>query len=247
MSTNSNGQVFGNQDVSTDDNDYNTIAFVFRMLMAEVQTATLVEVIECSNSGGLSPVGTVTVQPLVNQMSGGRLATPHGQIYGCVYTRLAGAGGKQAVIIDPSPGQLGLMVFCSRDISAVIAAAAAANPGSFRVFNWADGVLVMTLPLGITPTEYIQFTQDGDGNPNGINVVSPVQITLTAPTVTINASDELAVNSPASNFSGNITAQGTITGVTEVVAGSGGSAVHMLTHEHPTAAPGAPSPPTPGT
>lgn len=241
MSTNSNGQVFGSQDVSTDDNEFNTLSFVFRMLLTEVQTATLVQVIECSNTGDLAPIGTVTVQPLVNQMSGNRQATPHGQIFGCVYTRLS--GGLNAVIMDPQAGDLGLMVFCSRDISAVIAAMAAANPGSFRVFDWADGVYVMGLPLGVTPTQYVQFLNGGAG----IKIVSPTKITLTAPTVEIDASTKLQVNSPDSEFSGNITAQGTITGVTEVVAGSGGSVVHMLTHEHPTAAPGAPSPPTPGT
>ena len=241
MSTNSNGQVVGNQDVSTDDNEFNTLSFVFRMLLAEVQTATLVEVIECTNDGGLSPIGTVTVQPLVNQMSGNRQATPHGQIYGCVYTRLS--GGLNAVIMDPQPNDIGLMVFCSRDISAVLAAMAAANPGSFRVFDWADGVYVMGVPLGVTPTQYVQFLNGG----GGIKVTSPTKITLTAPTVEIDASTEFKVVSPDSEFSGNITAQGTVTGVTQVVQGSGGSAVHLSTHEHPTAAPGPPSPPTPGT
>jgi len=38
-----------------------------------------------------------------------------------------------------------------------------------------------------------------------------------------------------------------VTGQTQVVAGSGGSAVHLTTHQHPTAATGSPSPPTPGT
>ena len=241
MSTNSNGQVVGNQDVSTDDNEFNTLSFVFRMLLADVQTATLVEVIECTNDGGLSPIGTVTVQPLVNQMSGNRQATPHGQIYGCVYTRFS--GGLNAVIMDPQPNDIGLMVFCSRDISAVLAAMAAANPGSFRVFDWADGVYVMGVPLGVTPTQYVQFLNGG----GGIKVTSPTKITLTAPTVEIDASTEFKVVSPDSEFSGNITAQGTVTGVTQVVQGSGGSAVHLSTHEHPTAAPGPPSPPTPGT
>jgi hypothetical protein len=244
MSITDNGQVVGNQDVSTDDNDFNTIAFVFQMMLANVQTSTLVKVISCTNDGGVSAVGRVTVQPLVNQMSGGRIATAHGPISNAVYTRMSSAGGKQAVIMDPTPGQIGLMSFCSRDISAVVAAMAAANPGSFRWFDWADGVLVMTLPLGAVPTEYIQFVQDGDGNPNGINIVSPTKITLTAPTVEIDASTEFKVVSPDSEFSGNITADGTIYGKTDVTFGP--SATSGNTHEHPTAAPGSPSPPTPG-
>lgn len=235
-------QVYGNQSPSSDANDFNTIAFAFQMLMAKVQTGTLVKVISCTSAGELAPVGRVTVQPLVNQMSGNRQATAHGQIFNCVYSRLT--GGDNAVIMDPEAGDVGFMGFCSRDISAVVAGdGAAANPGSFRWFDWADGVLIGWLPLGKTPTQYVRFLQGGAG----IEIVSPTKITLTAPTVEIDASSQLTVNSPDSEFSGNITAQGTITGVTQVVAGSGGSAVHLTTHEHPTAAPGAPSPPTPGT
>ena len=125
--------------------------------------------------------------------------------------------------MDPQPNDIGLMVFCSRDISAVLAAMAAANPGSFRVFDWADGVYVMGVPLGVTPTQYVQFLNGG----GGIKVTSPTKITLTAPTVEIDASTEFKVVSPDSEFSGNITAQGTVTGVTQVVQGSGGSAVHL--------------------
>lgn len=232
-------QVFGSQDTSTDANDYNTIAFVFRMLMSKVQTATLVEIVSCTNTGGLSPVGRVTVQPLVNQMSGQRQATPHGQIFNAVYSRMT--GGANAVIMDPEPGDVGLMAFCSRDISAVVTGnGAQANPGSLRWFDWADGVFMGAVPLGVTPTQYVRFLQAGAG----IEVVSPQKITLRAPTVEIDASDQLIVNSPDSEFSGNITAQGTITGVTDVVFGS--DSTSAVSHTHPTAAPGAPSPPTPG-
>lgn len=236
-------QVYGNQDASSDANDYNTIAFAFRMLMAEVQTGTLVKVISCTSAGQLAPVGRVTVQPLVNQMSGNRQATAHGPVYNCVYSRLT--GGENAVIMDPEPDDVGFMGFCSRDISAIVAGdGAAANPGSFRVFDWADGVLVGWLPLGKTPTQYVRFLQGGAG----IEIVSPQKITLTAPVVEIDASTKLQVNSPDSEFSGNITAQGTITGVTEVVAGSGGAKVHLTTHTTTGVTPGGGTSgaPTPG-
>jgi hypothetical protein len=49
------------------------------------------------------------------------------------------------------------------------------------------------------------------------------------------------------NVPGNIVCAKTVTGQTEVVAGTGGTAVHMTTHKHPTAATGSPSSPTPGT
>ena len=236
-------QVYGNQGPSSDANDFNAIAFAFQMLMAKVQTGTLVKVISCTSNGALAPVGRVTVQPLVNQMSGNRQATAHGQIFNCVYSRLT--GGDNAVIMDPEAGDVGFMGFCSRDISAVVAGnGKPANPGSFRWFDWADGVLIGWVPLGKTPTQYVRFLQGGAG----IEIVSPTKITLTAPTVEIDASTKLQVNSPDSEFSGNITAQGTITGVTEVAAGSGGAVVHLTTHTTTGVTPGGGTsgPPTPG-
>lgn len=220
--------VAGQQDVTTDGHDYNVQAFAFAMMMQKIQTGTLVKVISCSSSGGVAPVGRVTVQPLVNQMSGNRQATAHGQIFNCIYSRIT--GGKNAVIMDPEPGDIGYMGFCSRDISAVVANKGAANPGSFRMFDWADGVLVGWVPLGVTPEQYVRFLP---GNA-GIEVVSPQKITLRAPTVEIDASTEFHVVSPDSEFSGTIHTPGTITGDTDVVAH--GTSGH--THEHSGVTPG---------
>lgn len=149
-------QVYGQQGTSTTDDDYNTLSFVFWLLMQKVQTNTLVKVISCTNSGGLSPVGTVTVQPCVNQMTGARQAVAHGPIYNCLYSRVS--GGRNAVILDPEEGDLGMMAFCSRDISGVVANQGPANPGSFRMFDWADGIFTANVPLGITPEQYLQFS-----------------------------------------------------------------------------------------
>jgi hypothetical protein len=158
-------QVFGQQDTSTTTDDYNTLAFVFWLLMQNVQTATIVKVISCTNDGGLSPVGRVTVQPCVNQMTGNRQAVPHGQIFNCLYSRMT--GGDNAIIMDPKKDDLGLMVFCSRDLTGVIANAGPANPGSFRKFDWADGVYMGGVPLGKTAIQYMRFAA-------GIELGSPV-------------------------------------------------------------------------
>ena len=187
-------QVFGQQNTGTTDDDYNTLSFVFWLLMQKVQTNTLVKVISCTNSGGLSPVGRVTVQPLVNQMTGNREGIAHGQIFNCLYSRITSGGGAgssgvvNAIIMDPKPGDIGMMAFCSRDISNVVANAGPANPGSFRMFDWADGVFTMNVPLGLDPTQYIQFSE------TGINIVSPTKITLQAPTIDIGTADGAVVD-----------------------------------------------------
>lgn len=213
-------EVFGNQDVSTTDNDFNVMSFVFWMLMSKVQTCTLVKVVSCTNDGGVSPIGRVTVQPLVNQMTGNRQPVAHGEIYNALYQRVS--GGTNAVIMDPQAGDIGLMAFCSRDISSVVANQGQANPGSFRMFDWADGIFCPACPLGVTPTQYIQF------NESGITVVSPTEIVLQAPTVVIDASTQVVVNSPETGLSGNMSSAGTVTGDVDVVANgiSGSQHVH---------------------
>jgi hypothetical protein len=131
-------EVFGQQNPGTSASEYNALAFVVGQLLQKMQTVTLVRVVAVSNDGGVSPVGTVDVQPLVNQMSGDRKPTPHGTVYGVPYFRLQ--GGTDAVILDPKVGDIGMCAFASRDISAVKVAKAPANPGSFRMYDWADGL-----------------------------------------------------------------------------------------------------------
>lgn len=187
-------EVVGQTGPSTNASEYNMLAFVVSQLLNKLQTVTLVEVVAVSNDGGVSPVGTVDVRPLVNQMSGDRIATPHGVIFGVPYFRLQ--GGADAVILDPKVGDIGMCAFASRDISAVKAAKAAANPGSFRKYDWADGLYFGGLLNG-TPTQYLRF------HAGGVDVVSPGVVTIQAPTVAVEG--DLTV-------SGTVVADGNVTG-----------------------------------
>ena len=151
--------------------EFNRISFAVRQMLAQVRTAMPVQVVSCTNSGGLSPAGRVDVQPLVNQVNGAAAPTPHGVIHGLLYVRIQ--GGASAVIIDPSVGDIGVAVFCDRDISAVKATGKQANPGSWRTFSMADGLYIGGA-LNAVPTQYVQFA---DG---GINIVSPGTIDIAA-------------------------------------------------------------------
>jgi hypothetical protein len=155
---------------------HNNLAFIIQQALSKVQTATVVKVIACSNDGGVSPVGTVDVQILVNQISGQKVATPHVTMYGLPYLRIQ--GGVNAVIIDPQPGDIGIAVFASRDLTNVKSTKAQANPGSFRMHDFADGMYLGGLLNGI-PSCFVQFVA------NGINIVSPTQVTIQSPTVTV--------------------------------------------------------------
>jgi hypothetical protein len=218
---------FGQQTPGTNADESNAIIFLFQRLLSRIRTLDLVKVISCTNAGGVSPVGTVNVQVLVNQMTGERQSVPHGTIYSVPYLRIQ--GGAHAVILDPQAGDIGLCGFCSRDISSVKASKAAANPGSYRMFDWADGVYIFGCLNG-TPTQYVQFVA------GGMNLVSPTEITLQAPNVTVNASTALTVTSPTAGFSGAVTATDDVTGQTK--------SLHNHTHGGVTTGSGTTGPPT---
>lgn len=153
---------------------YNQLLFVVRQQIAKMQTATIVKVINCSNDGGVSPVGTVDVQILVNQINGQGVPTPHVTMYGLPYLRMQ--GGANAVILDPQPGDIGIAVFASRDISVVVSTKAQANPGSYRQYDFSDGMYLGGL-LNAAPSQFVQFSA------SGINLVSPTAIAITAPSI----------------------------------------------------------------
>lgn len=158
--------------------DYNNILSAVIAATTLMQTAMPVQIMACTNSGGLSAVGFVDVLPLVNQIDGQGKPTPHETIYGIPYLRIQ--GGASAIILDPVPGDIGICVFASRDISKVKATKAQANPGSWRTFDFSDGMYLGGILNGV-PSQYIQFSAAG------IGITSPTAVTLAAPTVAINA------------------------------------------------------------
>lgn len=169
---------------------HNNLEFIIQQALSKVKTATVVKVIACSNDGGVSPVGTVDVQILVNQISvNGNLmvAQPHVTMYRLPYLRIQ--GGANAIIIDPQVGDIGIAVFASRDITNVKSTKAQANPGSFRMHDFADGMYLGGLLNG-SPSQYVQFTA------TGINVVSPNAVSVTAPSVTVNSSGTISIIAP---------------------------------------------------
>lgn len=189
----------GQSTIFSDSSDYNSLSFVIARALDEMQTVTLVQVEAVDTSAK-----TVDVKVLVNLVTGANIQVPHGVISARPYLRLQ--GGADAIIIDPAEGDIGVMVFASRDLTAVIAAKGEANPGSQRRFSWSDGVYWGGV-LNAPPTQYIKFDS------SGITIVSPHLITLQAPTV---------------HVQGNLTVSGSTTGTGDGVFQ--GTDVH--THQH---------------
>lgn len=189
--------------------EYNAMAFVIQQILNGRNHVALVQVISVTTAGGLALAGTVDVKPLVNQLDGYGNAVAHGVVNDIPYVRVQ--GGSNAVIIDPEVGDIGICVFCDRDISAVQATRAAANPGSFRRSDMADGVYLGGLLNGI-PNQYVMF------GPSGIKMVSPANITLQAPKVEINASASVTITTPLFTVNGASQFNGDVSGTTVIKA-----------------------------
>lgn len=186
---------------------YNNLRFMIQQMLSKVQTATIVKVIACTNDGGVSPVGTVDVQIIVNQMgslAGQMVGVPHVTMYSLPYLRIQ--GGTNAVIIDPQPGDIGIAVFASRDITNVKSTKTQANPGSFRMHDFGDGMYLGGLLNG-SPSQFVQF------NSSGITLISPGTITLQAPNIVLNGALQQtggnATMSQSLTVTGDVTAEGT--------------------------------------
>lgn len=162
----------GQSDPFSDASEFNTLDFIIARATDEMQTVSLVRVTAVDIAAQ-----TVDVTVLVNLVTGANISVPHGVISARPYHRLQ--GGSNAFIVDPAEGDIGVMVFGSRDLTAVIAARAAANPGSNRRFSWSDGIYFGTV-LSVAAVQYIKI------DASGITIVSPTAVSITAPTTTIN-------------------------------------------------------------
>ena len=175
--------------------DIGRLNFIMTAAMSGLRTAMPVIVQAVTNSGGVSPIGYVNVQPLVSGMDGNKNLMPHGIIYNVPYMRIQ--GGTNGIILDPVVGDIGIATVCDRDISTVKNAKKVSAPGSTRKNDMSDMVYLMTI-IGSAPTQYVQF------NSSGITITSPVNVTVNAPTAIVNSSTSVTMNTPILKVSGDI-------------------------------------------
>jgi hypothetical protein len=167
-------EVYFGQENQRQGSGFNSMAFVINQLINKLSTATLVQVVAVSNTDEVAAVGTVDVVPMVGMVNGIGEVTEHGTIYNVPYFRIQ--GGTNAIIIDPKAGDIGLAVFCSRDISSVKKTKKRAPPASNRKYNMADGLYVGGF-LNQAPETYIQFTDSGIEIKGNVTVTGTVTAT----------------------------------------------------------------------
>lgn len=165
------------------------IRFIVQRMMSKQATNLPVKVVAVYDADGnkvgadgtgiVGKAGFVDVQPMVNQYDGVGNARPHGIIQRIPFSRRQ--GGKSAIINDPVEGDIGVMSVAMRDISAVKESGDIANAGSFRSFDFADGMYQDAL-LADEPDQYLRYRHDGlelidkNGNkylatPDGITLI----------------------------------------------------------------------------
>ena len=230
MSQSTNPAVQTNHVAADAASEVGKMNFIIRSALSGLRTAIPVKVIAVTNDGGVSPIGFVNVQPLVNAVDGNGVSWEHGIIYNVPYMRIQ--GGANGIILDPQVNDVGIATVCDRDISTVKNTGEIGAPGSNRKNDMSDMVYLMTI-IGAAPTQYIQF------NAAGITILSPTKVIINAPNVEIDASTQCAINSPtiilngqvtqgSGSYSGNASFGGSMTVTGDVTAA--GTSVH--THKH---------------
>jgi hypothetical protein len=168
--------------------EYERLQYMVRNVLSGVRTSLPVVIKSVTNSGGVSPIGYVDIQPLVSQVAGNGQVFDHGTIYNVPYMRVQ--GGANAIIIDPQVGDIGIALFCDRDISAVKDAKKPSAPSSKRKHDMSDAIYMGSI-ITSAPTQYIQFNDAGItiNSPNAVNITANVA-NITAPSINLGASGQ---------------------------------------------------------
>lgn len=163
---NSNNQQHFYQPPSSNTSDAEAFAFNFHRLLSG---KFFVELVKVTAIHGEAPNLTVDILPLLTQVDPTGAMIETSVIYGAPVFRLQ--RGASAVIMDPSPGDIGLALICDGDTTVVRANREPSVPGGRRRHSRSDAVYLGGV-LNAAPTEYVKFTG------SGIEVKSPGTVNI---------------------------------------------------------------------
>lgn len=211
--------------------EYNALSYVVASILAGRAHVGLVQVVAVTPGTPYS-LGTVDVQPMVNQIDADGQGVPHGVINNIPWFTLQ--AGNSAVQLQPVVGDRGLCVFCDRDISSVKASRQIGNPGSLRQDDMADGLYLGGF-LNDDPMQWIIMNAVGIvlHSPTKVRLEAPL-VEIVAPTVTVTATTGMTITTPTLTVNGDQHTTGTITADTDVIGGG----KHLKTHTHSGVQPG---------
>ena len=154
------------QPPSSNTSDAEAFAFNFHRLLS---SKFFVELVKVTAIHGEAPNLAVDILPLLTQVDPTGAMIETSVIYGAPVFRLQ--RGTSAVIMDPSPGDIGLALICDGDTTVVRANREPSVPGGRRRHSRSDAVYLGGVLNG-APTEYVKF------NGNGIEIKSPGVVSI---------------------------------------------------------------------
>lgn len=157
-----------------DANEYANFVYKMKSVISQMHTALPV-MVKAVKGTGTSPVGLVDVQPLVTQMKVDGQPLNMAVLTNVPYCRIQ--GGANAYVVDPEPGDIGIAVFASRDISGVKNAKKISPPSSRRMYSISDAMYIGGI-LNKAPTQWVYIKASGE-----INIHATQKIVLDAPLI----------------------------------------------------------------
>ncbi|EDY9314835.1 hypothetical protein GP163_004246 [Salmonella enterica] len=147
-------------------NDAESIAYAFNMLMSGYYFIEIVMVMEVH---GDDENLVVDVLSLLSRTDRTGAPIKNSVIYDIPVFRLQ--SGNSAVVIDPTPGDIGQILVNDRDTTLIRANRKESTPGSARTHSKSDATYLGGI-LNTKPTEFVKFTG------SGINIKSPGTVNI---------------------------------------------------------------------
>lgn len=169
---------------SAQTSDAENLSYVFKKLLSG---AFFIELVEVTAIRGTAPNLVVDVMPLVTRTDPSGATIQNSEVFNVPVFRLQ--RGASAIIMNPVPGDIGMIAICDRDNSIARANRKQSVPGSKRMHSKSDSLYLGGF-LNQAPTQYVEFAD------NKINIVAPNGVNITTPDMYV---------------SGNIRAGGDIT------------------------------------
>lgn len=154
---------------SAQTSDAENLSYVFKKLLSG---AFFIELVEVTAIRGTAPNLVVDVMPLVTRTDPSGATIQNSEIYNVPVFRLQ--RGASAIIMNPVPGDIGMIAICDRDNSIARANRKQSVPGSKRMHSKSDALYLGGF-LNQAPTQYVEFAD------NKINIVAPNGINITTP------------------------------------------------------------------
>lgn len=130
-------------------------------------------------------------------------------------------GGIAGIIVEPVVGDIVVVGYAQRDITAVKKEKKRSNPSSARLFNHNDGIILGVIGRQ-APSIFVKITKDGidiTGSDKPINIITNGDTTVKGNNVKVEANTLATIKAPTIKLDGAVEATSTITAATSVTGG----------------------------